>query len=169
MFEIGDKIVYSRVGICCVEDVGPAARPLPGSDPTRHYYTLRPLHDSGVVYTPVDTTVYMRPVMSRDQAQALIDNIAAIQPIECQVADHRQLADHYRGILQTYESEKLLALLKALWQRQQACRSKGKTLGKVDRQYQQTAEKFLYQELACALDQPVDDIAAMVRGMLAEN
>ncbi len=169
MFQVGEKIVYSRVGICCVEAIGPAARPLPGADPARLYYTLRPLHDSGVVYTPVDTSVFMRPVMDSAQAQTLLDNLSAVQPLACPVTDHRQLADYYRSVLQTYESDQLLALLKSLSQRQKSCRAKGKTLGKVDRQYQQTAEKFLYQELACALDQPVDDIAARVRAMLAEG
>ncbi len=169
MFEIGEKIVYGHVGICCVEAIGPAQRPMPGADPARLYYTLRPLHDSSMVYTPVDSPVYMRPVMDAAAAEALIASLPAAPCIDCPVTDHRQLADHYRSVVQTYQGDQLLRLLKTLWQRQQACRAKGKPLGKVDRQFQQTTEKFLFQELACALDTPVEQIADRIHTMLEEN
>ena len=44
MYKTGDMVVYGGVGVCCVESVGKPEHPLPGADPERLYYTLRPLN-----------------------------------------------------------------------------------------------------------------------------
>ncbi len=168
MFKTGDKIVYGGVGICCVEGVSRPEKPLPGSSPERLYYTLRPLHDSGVVYVPVDARVFMRPVMSREQASALIDHLPQVTELEGLAGDYRQLAEQYRAVLQSHQTESLLRLLKTLRMRQSRCQAAGKTLGKVDRQFQQTAEKFLYQELSCALEIPPDEVPTYIQKRLAD-
>ena len=158
MYKTGDMVVYGGVGVCCVESVGKPEHPLPGADPERLNYTLRPLNESGVVYTPVDARVFMRPVMSRQQAAELIDSLPQVTALDGIAGDYRQLAGQYRAALQTHQIGTLLRLLKTLHQRQEHCLAQGKLPGKVDRQFQQTAEKFLYEELSCALDIPTDAV-----------
>lgn len=169
MFAAGDKIVYGGVGICQVESVGPLPDKKAGLDPQRLYYTLRPLHDNGVVYTPVDTSVFMRPVISRQQATELLDHLPEYTAMECSGGDYRQQVQQYREALKTHRTDELVRLLKALWLRQCRCRAQGKTLGKVDRQFQQTAEKFLYEELSCVLDIPTDQVQERVRSSLSQT
>ena len=72
MFSIGSLIVYSGTGVCRVEAVGP-----PPFDPGSkvEYYTLIPLQSTGTIYVPVDTKVFMRPILSREAAQELIRRI----------------------------------------------------------------------------------------------
>lgn len=166
MFELGDKVVYGGVGICSVEAIGLPQKPLPGSDAQRLYYTLRPLHDSGVVYTPVDGKVFMRPVMSRQQACELIDSLPQVTALETTARDYRQQAEQYRAALKSHSTGELLRLLKTLWIRQCHCRASGKAMGKVDKQFQQTAEKFLYEELSCALDIPTEEVRTFIRQRL---
>ena len=122
MYEAGALIVYGGVGICRVEDVGKLAHPIPGQDKNRPYYTLSPLREGGVVYTPVDTTVFMRPVMSRQEAEQLLENLPQVSELELDSVDYRQLADNYRAVLHTYRMEDLLRLLKTVWLRRRRCR-----------------------------------------------
>lgn len=65
MFAVGDLIVYSETGVCRVEQVG-----APPFDPKakREYYTLSPLNSRETIYAPVDTQVFMRPILSRAAA-----------------------------------------------------------------------------------------------------
>lgn len=164
MFQTGDMVMYGGMGLCRVEAIAPRA--VPGSKEERLYYTLHPVHETGVVYTPVDTDVFMRAVMSATQANALIDLMPSVTELEDIPADYRQLAERYRAVLQTHDTQQLLRLLKTVWARASRCRDQGKALGKVDRQYQQMAERFLYEELACALSIPTDTVEDYIQARL---
>ena len=60
MFKCGDLIVYGNNGVCEVTAVAPLA----SSTDNRLYYALKNKISNGVAYVPVDSGVYMRPVMS---------------------------------------------------------------------------------------------------------
>ena len=167
MFEQDSLIVYAGSGVCRVGSVGKLARPVPGQDKERLYYTLVPVYGGGVVYVPVDTAVFMRPVMDAQQADALIDALPETPLLAPGSGDYRQQAEQYRAILRTYRAEDLAQLLKTLWQRQKEYRARGKALGKVDRQFLQMAQQFLFEELACALGIGVDAVGAYIQRRLA--
>ena len=69
MFQPGEFVVYGSSGVCRVVQVG--ALEGRAADPNRKYYTLQPLFESERTYTPVDSGVFMRPAMTREQAQEL--------------------------------------------------------------------------------------------------
>lgn len=81
MFLVGDKIVYGENGVCTVKKVAPLD--MSGAPQDKLYYHLCPLVGSGTYFTPVDSGAYMRPVMSRQEAEALIDAIPGIEPAVC--------------------------------------------------------------------------------------
>ena len=70
MYEIGQLIVYGNEGVCRVEEIGTPK--ISGVDKHRDYYTLAPIYREGKVFTPVDSKVFMRPVITREEALALI-------------------------------------------------------------------------------------------------
>ena len=76
MFATGELVVYGGEGVCRVEHIGPSS--VPGADKTKQYYTLLPLYRTGQVLTPVDTKVLMRPALTRQQAQALVEGLAEL-------------------------------------------------------------------------------------------
>ena len=76
MFEVGQKIVYGENGVCTVEKIEALA--MAGAQRDKLYYHLIPLTGSGTYFTPVDSGAYMRPVMSREEAEALIDAMPGI-------------------------------------------------------------------------------------------
>ena len=55
MFEQDSLIVYAGSGVCRVGSVGKLARPVPGQDKDRLYYTLAPVYGGGVVYVPEES------------------------------------------------------------------------------------------------------------------
>ena len=81
MFEIGDYIVCGNNGICTVESIGTID--VPDVNPDRLYYILQPVYAKGsVVYIPVDNEkIVMRKILTKEQAQALIDKIPEIETI----------------------------------------------------------------------------------------
>lgn len=74
MFAAGDLVIYGGNGVCEVTEVGPL-RGSRGAERKRLYYTLRPRSGTETIYAPVDTPVYMRGIISREEAERLIDCI----------------------------------------------------------------------------------------------
>ena len=67
MFQKDQWIVYGSTGVCRVAQIGPL-KELSGADPDTLYYTLEPLCGTDIIYVPVDTQAFMRPVITRQQA-----------------------------------------------------------------------------------------------------
>ena len=78
MFQPGDLVVYGSTGVCRVEEI---THPnMTGADRNKAYYLLKPLYQDGVIYTPAENSkVAMRPVISSEEAEELIDLIPTIQ------------------------------------------------------------------------------------------
>ena len=70
MFRIGDWVIYGHEGVCRVEDIGHPS--VPGLDPEREYYCLKPYYHAGTIYAPVDGKIVMRPVISRSALDDLL-------------------------------------------------------------------------------------------------
>ena len=154
MYEIGQLIVYGNEGVCRVEEIGTPK--ISGVDKHRDYYTLAPIYREGKVFTPVDSKVFMRPVISREEALALIDRIPAMT---AEVNEH---------CLQNYTCADLLQLIKDV--RAKRCRmiERGKKLGLVDERYMKRAEEMLHGELAVALGMTREQVPQFISDALGD-
>ena len=81
MFEIGEYIIYGNTGVCKVGEV--TKMKAPGTKDDKLYYSLEPVYDKGCrLFTPVDNEkVKMRPVLTREEADALIEHIQEIDTL----------------------------------------------------------------------------------------
>ena len=165
MFSLGELIVYSSTGVCRVEAIGPP--PFDLNCPTA-YYTLAPLHGSGTIYVPVDAKVYMRPILSREGARALIRRIPEIRQASLDGLDYRALAQRYRAFLGTHSCEDLVQLIKTAYLKNQANTSCGKKPSKVDQDFQKRAEFLLHDELSAALGIPFDQMGSYIARQVEE-
>ncbi|MDE7245680.1 MAG: hypothetical protein K2O18_17145 [Oscillospiraceae bacterium] len=151
MFRVGELIVYGGEGVCRVEAVGPLA--MSGVDEKdRLYYTLAPLYRMGEIYTPVDTTVLMRPVLSKKEAEELIRIIPEIQPPAHTERNPRVLGAYYQEIIRSHNCLDMVRLIKTTYKKSQARLAHGSKPGQVDERYRKRAEDLLYGELAVALN-----------------
>ena len=114
MFQIGDLVVYGTTGVCRVEEI---TRPnLTGADRNRQYYLLKPLQQDGVIYTPVDNQkVPIRPVISAQEAEALIDLIPTMQAEAYHAPTLQALAQHYQSAVHTHDCRDLIELMMSIY------------------------------------------------------
>lgn len=151
MYQIGDLIIYGNHGVCKIDEVG--VPEIPGLDSGRVYYTLSPLYEVGKIFTPRDSNVFMRPVMTYEEAQKLITLIPSIDEYDCN-DNIKFLEESYKESLQTHECTDLIKVIKTIYTRKAATCSKGKKVSQIDDKFMKIAEDLLYGEFAVALSMP---------------
>lgn len=156
MYQIGELIVYGAEGVCRVESVGPLE--MRGAQKGVEYYTLSPLYREGKIFTPVDTTVYTRPVMTKEEARELIALMPTIPEEVYENSNPRLLNEHYQVFLKSYDCVELVRLIRAIYAKGRGVAERGRHLGQVDERSMKRAEEMLHGELAAALDMPVENV-----------
>ena len=110
MFEVGDLVQYGGMGVCRVRELRTvcASRTQPGGQ-EQLYYVLQPLYQNCEVSIPVDNKkVLMRPVITREEALALIDAIPDAEPKAYHDSSFQRLAEHYRQSIVSCDCADLL-------------------------------------------------------------
>ena len=163
MYSVGDKIIYGENGVCTVECIGPLA--VSGASRDRMYYHLRPLIGSGTYFAPVDTAAYMRPIMSREEAHALIDAMPGIEPAICNDSRFNHVDAFYRELFKLHTNEALVSVIKGL-----RCRmAVKKTRSSRAEATMKRAKDILHGELSVALDIEFDQVESYIRERLGET
>lgn len=156
MFSVGDKIIYGENGVCTVESIGPLT--MAGAPKDKLYYYLSPLIGSGTYFAPVDSGAYMRPVMSRDEAEALIDAMPGIQPAICTDNRFNHVDAFYKELFKQHSCEALVSIVKGLKSRM----SDRKTKSSRAEATMKRAKDILHGELSVALEIDVKDVEGYI-------
>lgn len=157
MFNVGDYIIYGSNGVCRVEAVGvPEISALKKSGKT--YYTLCPVGSTETIYIPVDTKIFMRPIIGREEAEELIEAIPTIDGEVCYISSPRVRSDFYKEFMDSHECEDLVKLIKSIYAKGKSDAGAGKTQSSIDKRFMEKAEKTLYSELSLALGISEDDV-----------
>lgn len=167
MFNVGDYVVYGTNGVCKVTSIGPID--CPGVSMERLYYTMTPcyIRDSSVS-TPVDNTrVVMRKVMTRAEAENLIDRMDEIDELEVREEKKREV--EYKSILLSCDPEEIVGLIKTISERIKKRTGEGKKITSSDSKYIHIAEDSLYGELAIALGMERDNVGDYIKSRLEEK
>jgi CarD family transcriptional regulator len=156
MFIIGDIVVFGKNGVCRVKEIGTMTEIGGGKD--KLYYTLVPMCGKDCrVYTPVDNDkAIMRSVMTKEAAQALIDEFGDLETGH--EIDERLREQDMKVFLQECDSTEWARLVKLLHQRKQARLLAGKSVTACDEKYLHITEEYLYGELAVSLKLEREDI-----------
>lgn len=166
MFQIGQLIVYGAEGVCRVDSIG--VPDINGIDQDRTYYTLTPLYNDVKVFAPVDTSVLMRPVLTKKEAVNLVDQISAIKEEEYEDRNPQFLNHCYLATINSQKCSDLVQLIKTIYKKKQSADENRKTLGQVHRRYMKRAEELLYGELAVALEMPKNKVLGYIEKTLNE-
>ena len=158
MYQPGDMIIYGSTGVCRVKEI---TKPdFQSGD--QLYYALDPLYQDGVIYTPVDTKVFMRPVITKEEAEALIDKIPTMQAAAYHNSVLRELEEHYAGYLKSHDCGDLIELAMSIYAKKQLLTAQRRKFGAVDERFLKRAEDLLDGELAVALGVPRDQVGAYI-------
>jgi CarD family transcriptional regulator len=149
MFCVNEYVVYGSEGVCRIESIG--RTDITGLDKEKEYYTLVPVYKSGKIYTPTDSTIIMRRVITKERAQELVKHIKDISSELDVPRDAKLAAAFYKELVRTYECEKLIKVIRHIFEKQRELIPLKKNLPAVDSKYFKMAQDILYGELGFAL------------------
>jgi CarD family transcriptional regulator len=160
MFEVGEYVVYGMNGVCKVEAIGTMS--LSGVESDREYYTLQPLYTKGSrVFTPVDNQkVIIRPVISKDEVCALIDEMKELDEISVTDDKHRELA--YKEAMKSCDCREWIRVMNTVLKRKETRLAQGKKMSACDERYLKAAQDYLYGEFAISLQIEKDEVEQYV-------
>lgn len=162
-FAIGDLIIYGETGVCRVEDI--VEKEFLGE--IRPCYKLQPLYQSCMIFTPADNeSVFMRAIISKEEADALINSIPEIEPVACDVTSPRELSDKYDKIIKLHDCGALISLSKCIFEKRERMIAAKKKLSAVDERYFKRAEDLLFSELAAALGIQKSEINGYIKSKI---
>ena len=150
MYQVGDWIFYGNIGACQVKEIG--RKKIPGVEKEHLYYTLQPLNSDCSISTPADSEkVFMRPVISKDEAEHLIGMIPTMTPKAYYNAALRQLTEHYESLLNSHDCQELIQMTMSIYEKKKEVTMQKRKLGAVDEKFMRKAEELLFGELSIAL------------------
>ena len=160
MFEVNDKIVYGTHGVCEVTAIGRLSMSV--ADRKKKYYTLRPIYQKdSLIYVPVDNQkIKMRPVLTKEETDTLLDKIPEIDTIW--ISNERERETRYKESILSCDCYELIRIIKTLYLRKKSRLEDGKKVAAVDERYFKQAEDLLYGELAYVLDMERDEVGPFI-------
>ena len=167
MYQIGEFIIYGGSGVCKVAKVGvPEAS---GVDQSRIYYTLCPAFSDSktFIFAPVDTSVYMRPVITSSEVQRLIELIPSVQEYDNQ--DKKLLEKHYKELLQTHDCLDIIRVIKSICTKRAVMEGQGKKLSQVEERIMRQAEDLLYSEFSIVLGQSRETVKGYIESKITSK
>lgn len=158
MFKVGDYVVYGNTGVCQIEDIGP----LSIGSKDKEYYTLVPVYGrNSKLYTAVDSDkVVIRPIMTRQESDALIDEMDNIDTLR--IGDEKKREEIYKETMRTCDCKEWVRIIKTLYTRKMDRLSRGKKVTSSDERYLQMAEENLFGELAFSLQIPKEKVGEFI-------
>ena len=172
MFEPGAVVVYHH-RVCEIASVREAY--FEGRD----YYELHALFENRLkLFVAVDDqTAGLRPVIGRNDALALIDAMADIDPIDEEAVTagatatlrDRRIKDEYERLFRDGSPEDLVPIIKSIHQHAATREKTGRHLTAVDKKYADLAESALCDELSVALGIDRDDVADFIEQRLGSE
>ena len=161
MFQPGDLIIYGRTGVCRVEAIE--------EKDDRQYYCLQALYQTCTIHAPVNGKVLMRPVLSREEADRLIDSIPSVtaDPVECRVL--RELTSHYLDSVNTCDASELLAMTMSIYAKKQRAIKNRKKLGTIDERFLREGEALLFGELGVSLGIAPEEVPNYIQARISEQ
>lgn len=162
--------MYSSTGVCEVEDITKLSD-IRHADRNKLYYILKPLYQNGQIFVPVDTDkIFMRPVLTKQEANDLIDLIPSLDAEAFFSGGTQQLVEHYKQSISTHKCEDLVKLLRSIYLKKQSVLKQKRKFGQVDEAYMKQAEELLYGELAVSLGIQKSEVQAYIDSRIgAEN
>lgn len=150
MYSQGQNIVYGSTGVCTVKGLRRMTFPEVGREET--YYELQPLGSTCTIFAPAEgSKVFARPVITREEADRLIDAIPCLRAQAYHNRSMQQLAEHYLESFRSHSCEDLITLASSIYAKKKVAEEQKRKFGQVDEKYMKRAEALLFGEFSVAL------------------
>ena len=150
MYKVNDYVVYKK-DVCQIREI--KNNKLNGNN----YYILIPIDDESLIIdVPVDNRMgYLRSILSQEEADSLINNIANIKPLEN--IDDKYIERTYKDLLYNGTHEDLIKIIKTAYLRNADRMKNNRKISEKDSNYFNRAEKYLYNELSIVYHMNFDE------------
>lgn len=166
MYSVNEKIHYGGSGVCVIQEIAT----MRFGRTREQYYVLKPVYqNSSVIYVPVNNEALvakMRPVLSREEVDRLIDDIDDIPTAWEEDPQARKAS--FDALLRSNECRSLIVLIKTLHAQRERRQADGKTLHVADETFLREAQRLLYDEFAGALDIQPAQVHDYIRSKLGQ-
>lgn len=150
MFAVGTFVMYGSNGVYTVKEIRNS--PIDKTD-TRLFYSLEPIQTNygSRAFVPVDSEqVYLRKVMSREEAEDLMDHLSEAQPLE--VPNERERRNTYRAAMGEHSPMSCARIIRTVAVRRKLFAGTSKRLPDTDAEYEREAKRNLIGELSVSLE-----------------
>ncbi|WP_010677256.1 CarD family transcriptional regulator [Bacillus timonensis] len=162
MFNKGDLVIYSNMGICQIDDICEKTF----SGVTRNYYIMHPIEDSTLtIQNPVDNDrILMQGIIGKRESEEILESfkLPGIQWIDNGSERHKT----YSAIVSSGDREEVSKVLNTLLCKKQELEMNDKKLSEHDRRLLLYIQKILFKELAITLDTTVEAITKKINRMV---
>ncbi len=167
MYSVGDYIVYNGSDICRVAQIGvPNTRA--GRMVKTDFYFLETQFYSGMIYIPVNTSISMRPVISKADALSLIERMPSLEPVPCQSSDKKRLSEHYTALTASGSCEAMACTAKTIYLKYHSI-GRSRLPNSTEAAYYKKANDLLLQELSVALSEPIEKVQQRIEAVCSPN
>ena len=155
-YKVGDYLVHETNGVCCVDEIKEMA--LAGKGSEKLYYILVPVyHTKSQVVTPVKSEkARVRDVKPREELEELFDKVIELEVIEAD--NDRQRGEKYKEKIACFEPLELARIVKTVYLRRLVRIQEGKKVMAQDEKMLDIAGKKLFEEMAFAFDEDIEDV-----------
>lgn len=167
MYQVNDVVIYGTHGVCMVVEVG--SLPMLHVDKRKKYYTLKPVfQQESMIYAPVENQkIVMRPILSKEEVEELLQNIPAIETVW--ITNEKERESQYKDAIRTCDCRELIKVIKTLYLRKKTRQQDGKKPTAVDEKYFRIAEEQLYEELGYVLEKDPNQMRAYITDYLVQK
>lgn len=159
MFNIGDYVVYKK-DVCRINDY--KKKHIKDMD----YYELVPILDNSLkIVIPISNN-YIRGVLSREEAEKVIDMIPSIDIIE---TNDKLIENEYKRLLHDGGYEGLVKIIKTTYLRNEDRINNKRKISEKDDNYFNLSEKYLYSEFSISLGMEYDEVKKYVIDRVKEK
>lgn len=167
MYNVNERIHYGGSGVCVVQEIAT----MRFGRTRERYYVLKPVYqNASVIYVPVDNQQLvskMRPVISRREAEALIDGMAEIPTAWDDDPQVRKA--NFDALLRSGDCRDLIILIKTLQAHKERRQANGKSLHVSDDTCLREAQRLLYDEFADALELLPTEVPAYIQSRRGQS
>lgn len=167
MFEKGELIQYGTNGVCEIVDI--TTPKISGIPKGKLYYELQPYYKKdGKIFTPIDNKkVLMRKILTKKEAQELIDGIPEIEALYIENDKMREM--QYKECIRSGDCREWIRIIKTLYLRKMKRIAQGKHITATDERYLKLAEESLYSELSISLAIPKEGMEKYISNQIEKN
>lgn len=166
VFEKDDYLVYGTAGVCQLIDI--EKRCFDGKNKF-DYFKLVPMQaEKSIYYLPVNKSQgKLRKLLTKEQVYSLIDSLPLGEIEWSDNARERKMI--FDEILKSGNYEKIMAMLKTIYNHQKERAKTGKKLMTYDENTMRTAELLIYQEFSVVLGIPEDSVEGFITDRVNDN